>query len=112
MPPAPPDQDPLTTDFRLAESSDGWLLTVAVTPRLIAALTRHGADEGGAEFTVSITPNLVPGTPFQTRLAVTDQAQPELEPPGQPTADGGAPAHTAQRRMFRHRLRVEVADSG
>ncbi|HET9017827.1 MAG TPA: hypothetical protein VFN57_19650 [Thermomicrobiaceae bacterium] len=109
MSPTPPANRASTIDFHLAESADGWLLTVAVTPALLAALTQQRSEEGDAEFTVSITPNLVPGVAFPTRLALTE---PALEAPAPPAVGAGVAAHAPQRRMFRHRERVDLADSG
>lgn len=85
------------------------MLTVAVTPQLLAALTQQRSEEGDAEFTVSITPNLVPGVAFPTRLALTE---PAVAAPAQPAVAAGHAAHAVQRRMFRHRERVDLTDSG
>jgi hypothetical protein len=61
-------------DVRLAESSDGWLLTV--TPDGIAALlaSRDGASAVRAEVMVEIHPNLVPGEPFRADVTVAEMS--------------------------------------
>jgi hypothetical protein len=61
---SPPDNE-----FDLVESSSGWQLTITLTDRLREALA-SGSDGEGSRFAVRIAPNLVPGEPFEARLAV------------------------------------------
>jgi hypothetical protein len=56
-------------EFDLVESSSGWELTITLTDRLRKALA-GGTDGAGSRFAVRIAPNLVPGEPFEARLAV------------------------------------------
>jgi hypothetical protein len=58
-------------EFDLVESSSGWQLTITLTDRLREALA-HGGDGQQLQFGVRIAPNLVPGVPFEARLAVRE----------------------------------------
>jgi hypothetical protein len=70
--PSGSDAETPSPDVRLAESSDGWLLTV--TPDAIAALlaSRDGASAVHAEVMVEVHPNLVPGEPFLADVRVAE----------------------------------------
>lgn len=71
--PAGPPATEEPQEFHLVESTSGWELTITLTDRLRDALA-HGGDGGDLRFGVRIAPNLVPGEPFETRLAIKEPA--------------------------------------
>ncbi|HVU93196.1 MAG TPA: hypothetical protein VHC23_13225 [Jatrophihabitans sp.] len=58
-------------EFDLVESTAGWQLTITLTERLREALA-SGGDDQQLRFGVRVAPNLVPGVPFEARLAIRE----------------------------------------
>jgi hypothetical protein len=72
-PPARPAPRP-GQEFHLVESRDGWRLKMTLTDRLRQAIAR-GEDLDDVRFTVRVTPNLVPGEPFEAQLVIEEPGQ-------------------------------------
>ena len=69
-------------EFDLVESSAGWLLTITLTEQLRQALAGTPQSDAAPTFRVRVSPNLVPGEPFDVTLAIRD-------PEARPSPDGG-----------------------
>jgi hypothetical protein len=71
-------------EVQLSETPDGWLLTVTVSPQTAADLpgaVRSGHRQlGSGEMSMSITPNLVPGEPFEISALNIIVAGPKRRP--------------------------------
>ncbi len=73
-------------EFDLVESSAGWLLTITLTDELRQALAGSAPAHAAARFSVRVTPNLVPGEPFDVTLCIRDpQARPNPAGPRRPS---------------------------
>jgi hypothetical protein len=67
--PQPAAPEPAQVHAELIETRSGWVLTVTLTAALADSIRASHADElerviGADHVTMSIAPNLVPGTPF------------------------------------------------
>lgn len=69
----------------LTETSDGWRLTITlsdtdVAADLLNAIPLGRLDPGPGEFTMSVSPNLVPGHPFdivEVRVILAEDQEPD-----------------------------------